>query len=276
MSQATANLAWAETLLASLASLGLREVIASPGGRSTPLVLAAHRHPQLTLRIVTDERVAAFTALGIARGSARPVALVATSGSAGGHWLPALVEARASQIGLLALTANRPHELLGCGAPQAVPQRHFFTDQVGLARAIPAPSSQPSQAELRSLETLALAAWRVASGEDALPVHLDLAFRAPLWAPPGAKSETPLPGPAPVRRAPPRLLSGTRRLTRAAVSALARELSAVERGVIFCGPDAGGASPAAAAAFAPVVRELARALGWPLICDAASGLRSPG
>jgi len=280
--QARANATWAQTLLETWVELGLREVVASPGARSTPLILAAHADPRLELRLVTDERVAGFLALGLARGSGRPVALVSTSGSAGAHWLPALVEAHASRIGLLALTANRPHELSRCGAPQAVPQGHFFTDQVGLAEALPAPGPDPTPLELRALETLALSAWSVASGDEALPVHLDLAFRAPLWSadaepasrqPARAEGFATPPAPRAARRAPPRLLAGSRQLSPVALASLAAELSSVSRGLIFCGPDAGGASPAEAARFAPAAAALAEALGWPLLCDAASGLR---
>lgn len=284
--QARANAEWAATLIETWVALGLSEVVASPGARSTPLVLAAHAEPRLKLRLVTDERVAGFLALGLARGGGRPVALVSTSGSAGAHWLPALVEARASRIGLLALTANRPHELSECGAPQAVPQGHFFAGQVGLARALPAPGPSPTPTELRSLETLALEAWRVASGEGALPVHLDLAFRAPLWSPAAESAPkstaaraarragfaTP-PAPRAARSAPPRLLRGERRLSDTELVSLVDTLGEEPRGVVFCGPDAGGASPTAAEAFAPAVAALAEALGWPLICDAASGLR---
>lgn len=279
--QAQANAEWARTLLEAWVSLGLREVVASPGARSTPLILAAHADPRLRLRLVTDERVGGFLALGLARGSGRPVALVSTSGSAGAHWLPALVEARASRIGLLALTANRPFELSECGAPQAVPQGHFFADQVGLARALPAPGPDPTPVELRALETLALDAWRVASGADALPVHLDVAFRAPLWSPevgPAARSAraagfaTP-PAPAQARPQPPRLLTGEAQLSPEGLRDLAGQLATVSRGLVVCGPDAAGASPADAQRFAPAVSALAAALGWPLVCDAASGLR---
>ena len=203
-----------------------------------------------------------------------------------------MVEARASRIGLLALTANRPHELSECGAPQAVPQGHFFADQVGLARAIPAPGPSPTPLELRSLETLALDAWSVATGEDALPVHLDLAFRAPLWSSAAAGAQasgartsrartsraraagfaTP-PAPSAARSTPPLLLAGTRQLAPEALASWARELSRVPQGLVFCGPDAGGPSPTEAARFALAVAALAEALGWPLLCDAASGLR---
>jgi len=94
MSGAITNARWAHTLVDTLVAGGMAHVVVSPGSRNTPLVLACDHHADLQTHVVLDERSAAFVALGIARTSDAPVGLVCTSGSAGAHYLPALIEAR--------------------------------------------------------------------------------------------------------------------------------------------------------------------------------------
>ena len=109
----------------ALVRSGVSEVCISPGSRSTPLAVAAHRTPGLHTRVILDERSAAFFALGLARQSQRAVALICTSGSAAANYLPAVVEAHHARVPLLILTADRPPELRDWGAGQTI-------DQVGL------------------------------------------------------------------------------------------------------------------------------------------------
>ena len=92
------NLRWAFALMDGLAVEGLRHVVISPGSRSTPLVLAAEHHPDLTTHVVLDERSAGFYAIGIGKGTGMPVALVCTSGTATANWHPAVLEAEAGKI----------------------------------------------------------------------------------------------------------------------------------------------------------------------------------
>src|ERR1700755_1332640 len=113
---------WAELIAATLADAGVTRCVISPGSRSTPLVAAFAREPRLDLITLIDERAAAFCALGAARASGLPVALVCTSGTAAAHYLPAIVEASVAGVPLLALTADRPPELIGCGASQTIDQ----------------------------------------------------------------------------------------------------------------------------------------------------------
>lgn len=172
----------AETLLAS----GVELAIVSPGSRSTPYLAAllrvAERSESLarSLRVldVVDERSAAFVALGAARTSGRPVALLCTSGTAPAHWFPAVLEASLARIPLVLLSADRPTELMHCGAAQTLDQTKLFGDHV---RHFVDPgnpeSSLPSLVGLRRAITQAVAR---ALGPDPGPVHINLRARKPL------------------------------------------------------------------------------------------------
>lgn len=110
------------TLLAHLVAGGLRHLVVSPGSRSTPLVQAAAERAELTLHVVLDERAAGFFALGLTRATGHLCGTLCTSGSAVAHLLPAAIEGVESGDRLLALTADRPVDVRGLGAPQAILQ----------------------------------------------------------------------------------------------------------------------------------------------------------
>src|SRR6266566_61121 len=105
---------------------GVDAVCISPGSRSTPLVLAFSRHGGFDVRVILDERSAAFFALGRARATRKPVALVCTSGTATANYFPAIVEASQSGVPLIVLTADRPPSLRGTGANQTIDQRELY------------------------------------------------------------------------------------------------------------------------------------------------------
>jgi len=106
--------------------LGIREVVFSPGSRSTALALLFEHYGKFKTFVNLDERSAGFFGLGISKGQQRPVVLVCTSGSAGAHYFPAVVEAAASRVPLIILTADRPAQLQFVGAPQTMDQTRLF------------------------------------------------------------------------------------------------------------------------------------------------------
>src|SRR5690606_5221392 len=108
---AAAQTVWADLIAATLADAGVRRCGVSPGSRSTPLVLALAGDGRFELPTIIDERAAAFFALGSARATGEPAALVCTSGTAAAHYLPALAEASMAGVPLIVLTADRPPEL---------------------------------------------------------------------------------------------------------------------------------------------------------------------
>jgi len=253
--QANANAAAA--IVAGLVESGLDHVVLSPGSRNTPLTLAFADRTDLQVTSVLDERAAGFFALGLARSSGKPVALCCTSGSAGTHYLPALVEAEASRVPLVVFTADRPVELHGCGAPQTMDQRGLFGAFVRWSVDVPAPSEDLG---VDHLVTLAAQAMGRSQQTPAGPVHLNCAFRKPLWAQ-AAVATT-------VGRAVPVLERGVRTLSDESVTRLAAQIADARRGVIVCGPYAADSD-----SFPNRVRDLAARLGWPLLMEVGSGAR---
>ncbi|WP_176081289.1 2-succinyl-5-enolpyruvyl-6-hydroxy-3-cyclohexene-1-carboxylic-acid synthase [Paraburkholderia tropica] len=123
------NAAWVDAIVAALEAAGVRRAVLCPGGRASAMCLALDRHARIAVEMVSsDERSGAFVALGLAKASGEPVALVTTSGSAIANALPALIEAEACDIALVAITCDRPRSLRGasfgqmadhCGATRA-------------------------------------------------------------------------------------------------------------------------------------------------------------
>ncbi|MEE3352633.1 MAG: thiamine pyrophosphate-binding protein, partial [Actinomycetota bacterium] len=125
-----ATQAWCRALFAQLVECGVSHVAASPGSRSTPMTVAADRTNGLEVSMHLDERAGGFFALGLARATGRPVALLCTSGTAAANYLPAMVEAFHSGVPLIALTTDRPPELQGVGAPQTIDQDGIYGSHV--------------------------------------------------------------------------------------------------------------------------------------------------
>jgi 2-succinyl-5-enolpyruvyl-6-hydroxy-3-cyclohexene-1-carboxylate synthase len=246
----------AAALVAGLAGEGPFVAVISPGSRSTPLALALESDPRCRLHVVLDERAAAFVALGLGRATGQPAVVIGTSGSAAAHYLPAICEAHHARVPLIAISANRPPELWGHGAPQTMRQEGLFRGWVRLEGQLPVPDTA---VDPRVFRRWGASARLAAMGSPPGPVHLDAPFREPLWSP----------GDAPAALAPLRALHGTLALAGEELDALADRLEG-RRGLVIAGPAApqheGALLGAAAARFA-------ERIGWPILVDAASGLR---
>ena len=173
----TLNFLWAQTMVASFAAAGVTHAVISPGSRSTPLALAMLRQPGLNCTVAVDERSAAFFALGISKASRRPVLLLATSGTAPANWLPAVIEASQAGIPLIAISADRPPELHGCGANQTIDQRELFGSHVRASHLLGTPENGFDPAYLQHL---AARACEQACWPHPGPVHINQPFREPL------------------------------------------------------------------------------------------------
>mgnify|MGYP003336804252 FL=1 len=117
------NQLWATLIIEELVRLGVSQYCIAPGSRSTPLTLAAASHSKTKTTVHYDERGLGFYALGLAKSSMTPVALIVTSGTAVANLLPAVIEAYYSCTPLFILSADRPPELRETGANQAIDQK---------------------------------------------------------------------------------------------------------------------------------------------------------
>ncbi len=254
--QGAENLLWADALIDGLNAAGVMRAVISPGSRSTPLVLAADRHPNIKTWTLVDERCAAFFALGLAKYDQAPVAIIATSGSAPAHWYPAVIEANYSGVPLILLSADRPPELQGCGANQTIDQTHLFNRQVrGFFDPGPAVANPDGLDQIRELGVEAV---HQALGQNPGPVHINLPLREPLvpaTIPAAHHKQFSIPAPRHQQRSDPiqieRIL----------------EVMAQGHGIIICGPT----TPEEG--LPQTLTELARRLHLPILADPLSGMR---
>ncbi|MBI4819092.1 MAG: 2-succinyl-5-enolpyruvyl-6-hydroxy-3-cyclohexene-1-carboxylic-acid synthase [Deltaproteobacteria bacterium] len=241
-----ANFDTTRELFSLLAAGGVRDVVISPGARSAPLAFAAEGTARLRTHVTIDERVGSFFALGLARSTGSPTVFVCTSGSAGAHALPAILESRYGGGPLVVITADRPGELWDCGASQTVRQARYFGEHA-LSFSIETPHEEGPTVHLRTLVAQVLT--------EALrqPVHLNVPLREPL------KQDAP-------RREAPSHVEVLRGKVAPSIEALETVERRIEgrRGVIVVGPAHEGR-------LGPAAHRLAAALSWPVIAEPASG-----
>jgi 2-succinyl-5-enolpyruvyl-6-hydroxy-3-cyclohexene-1-carboxylate synthase len=257
---------WAQAIVRALADAGVRVCALSPGSRSTPLALALAAEPRIDVVPIIDERAAAFYALGVARATGEPAAIACTSGTAAAHYLPAIVEASAANVPLVAITADRPPELHACGANQTIAQVGMYAGFPRAAFDLGAP--EPSVTAFRAAVHKVAQAIAVARGPRPGPVHVEVPLRKPLEpAAPATDGErafardvaaiaTPH-APAPVLAADP-----------ASIDALADAIAAEPSGVIAVGAMPVGFGRARQAALV-----IAQRAGYPILAEAGSQLR---
>ncbi len=179
MSEITPNLnyLWASLIIDELARSGVECICLSPGSRCTPLTVAVANHPNIESVVHFDERGASFFALGHARATGKPVALISTSGTAVANYFPAVIEAAMDNTPLIILTADRPPELRSCGANQTIDQVKIFGDYVRWYSEIPCPSIAISpEFVLSTIDQAVRHCLRSPAG----PVHLNCMYREPL------------------------------------------------------------------------------------------------
>jgi len=246
-------LSYMTTLLDALVDGGVSHMCMTPGSRSTPIALAAARHPGITLHVHVDERSSAFFGVGIAAATGQPVAMFCTSGTAAANHLPAVVEASLSRVPIIVMTADRPPELHGVGANQTIDQQHLFRGFVKWFCDTGVPVSAAHERHRwwsMGHEAIQHAVRSPPPG----PVHLNLPFREPLM-PSGVQLDA-----QPVTYTE----STTTHSTPDQMPAFLREVSTGHRVVIVAGrlrvPPEG-------------LVEACAERGWPLLAEPLSGLR---
>lgn len=281
-----------------LVKWGVSDVVVSPGSRSTPLSMVAYElscreHERLRVYVDVDERGAAFFALGLAKASGRPAAVVCTSGSAVANYYPAVMEAESSRVPLVVLTGDRPPQLQGLGAPQTCDQLHAYGSHVRAFRAMPLPAADEQSLRFarqaaREACVAALgacpapqqmaggagagvspaAAQRIAGACFGGPVHLNFPFDEPLK--PDTTLEDLFSGgvvPALASSASQGLVQPRGAVEGVAAARLARTLQANDA-LLFAGEGS-----CATVEEAETVMSFARAFAMPVLADPLSGLR---
>lgn len=172
------NTLWSSIITETLKRLGLTAAIICPGSRSTPLTITFAQEKQIETIPVLDERSAAFFALGIAKKTNLPIALICTSGTAGANFYPAIIEAKESRIPLLIFTADRPPELRDCHSGQTIDQVKMYGNYPNWQTELATPSLEISI--LNYLRQTIVYGWERSLFPTPGPVHFNIPFRDPL------------------------------------------------------------------------------------------------
>ena len=265
----------ARLLVGSLMRAGVRRAVTSPGSRSTPLVLAAldAEAAGLDVRSIVDERAAGFFALGQARATGVPTALICTSGTAPAHYLPAMMEAREAGVPLIALTADRPVESMDCAAPQTTDQTKLFGSVVNHFAEVDL-GGRVDPLSLRALRRAATQAAFRSLWPRPGAVHLNVRARKPLERAEGAEGRALAAAvddllAAPLEAGRPHVAPDPRALDRAA-----RLCRQAERGLIVAGPmPLPSSSGRSRGGDVYGLAGLARRSGFPLVAEATSQSR---
>ncbi|NGN98107.1 2-succinyl-5-enolpyruvyl-6-hydroxy-3-cyclohexene-1-carboxylic-acid synthase [Grimontia sp. S25] len=258
MKPSTINRIWARLILMSLQRAGVKDICIAPGSRSTPLTLEAERlqSADSSIRLHThfDERGLGFLALGLAKASNSPVAVIVTSGTAVANLLPAVAESRLTREKLVLLTADRPAELIQCGANQAISQQGIFSEHAEVTSFLPSPAEHISPAWLLSTVSEGLHRQSELGGS----YHINCPFPEPLYG----EMEDPSSYLEPVRtwlKSDKPYLSFTP--SQADLSQPLRDWTKFqhEKGVLVVGK--------ASVSERQAIDALAQKLHWPILCD---------
>lgn len=258
--QAVINRIWCQAIFEELSRFGVTDVCIAPGSRSTPLALEADENSALTLHTHFDERGLGFLALGLAKASHKPVAIVVTSGTAVANLLPAIAEAKLTGEKLVVLTADRPVELVGCGANQAIEQSGIFSRHVTGSLELPSPSLYtPLKWLLTSLDNLMFSQVSIGSA-----VHINCPFPEPLYSQqPKSLYQEYIDSVSSWWQSSH---TYTRQLINPVAPAIQFSEFAAKKGVIVLG--------SVTLREAQLAQALADKLGWPLLSDPQSGVTS--
>jgi 2-succinyl-5-enolpyruvyl-6-hydroxy-3-cyclohexene-1-carboxylate synthase len=158
---------------------GLEDIIISPGSRNAPIIITFAGDPSVNAISITDERSAAFYALGMAQEKKKAVAIACTSGTAVLNYAPAIAEAYYHKIPMLILTADRPPEYIDIGDGQCIRQKDVYKNYIKASFEVPEDLS--SEASFGLANEMINEAINLAHGPEPGPVHINLPFSEPLY-----------------------------------------------------------------------------------------------
>ncbi len=177
---------WAFHIVDQLVKQKVYNFCIAPGSRSSPLTLAIAKRKDIKVHVHFDERGLGFYALGFAKASKKPTAIVVTSGTAVGNLFPAIMEASQSHLPLIIITADRPMELQDCEANQTIDQAKIFQGFVKWQTDI-SPSSSVSVNYIRSV--ISYGVFKSTN----YPIHINCRFKEPLYSVPQNNNISPIP-----------------------------------------------------------------------------------
>lgn len=163
----------AQSLIEICKTKGIQHIVISPGSRNAPLTIGFTNNPFFKCYSIVDERCAAFFALGIAQQLQKPVAVICTSGSALLNYYPAIAEAFYSQIPLLILSADRPHDKIDIGDGQTIRQENVFQNHSLYNANLQAEASEENDIKINEAINVSIAKRG--------PVHINVPFEEPLY-----------------------------------------------------------------------------------------------
>jgi 2-succinyl-5-enolpyruvyl-6-hydroxy-3-cyclohexene-1-carboxylate synthase len=159
---------------------GVKKVIIAPGSRNAPLIFAFTAQTKLECLSITDERSAAYFALGIALQTGEPVALVCTSGTAVLNFAPAIAEAYYQNLPLLVFTADRPAEMIDQADGQTLRQANIYANYIKASFDLPVDSTL--EVDLQFSDRQVSHAIDLAVSFPQGPVQINVPMREPIYS----------------------------------------------------------------------------------------------
>ncbi|PKN04522.1 MAG: 2-succinyl-5-enolpyruvyl-6-hydroxy-3-cyclohexene-1-carboxylic-acid synthase [Deltaproteobacteria bacterium HGW-Deltaproteobacteria-9] len=256
------NLLWSSLIVAELIKNGIDTFFISPGNRNAPLISALACEERAMKKTCLDERAAGYRALGYAKATGLPGALVCTSGTAPANYYPAVIEACREDVPLIILSADRPPELVGSDANQTIIQQDIFGRYCRDSLFLPCPDFHyPLEALLAKMDHII----HNLSG----PAHINCPFRDPLT--PGVCGQPPIP--EDILEKAERLFDFPKPYTTYShmnalpdLHELLEALRQTRRGLVIIGRLDKSED-------APALELLLQTMDWPVFCDIASSLK---
>jgi len=189
------NIPTAQLLVLACKTVGIKDIVISPGSRNAPLTLSFTGDAFFDCYSIVDERCAAFFGLGIAQQKNNPVALVCTSGSALLNYYPAIAEAYYSNVPLVVISADRPPYKIDVGDGQTIRQDNVFHRHIGHSCTLKMDVNHAqerlsfyepeylnqSQQSIEDMNSKMISTSFGLALEKKLPVHINIPFEEPLY-----------------------------------------------------------------------------------------------
>lgn len=255
------NTVWCDIFVDRLVNAGVKYACISPGSRSTALTLAFASKKNISVFPIVDERSSSFFALGFAKQSKTPVAIVTTSGTAVAELYPAIIEAYYQRIPLIICTADRPPILRNSGANQTINQQNIFANHIrGFIDA-----GLPDPKKFGKIKSVADEAIRISCFSDKGPVHVNFPFEKP-FEPKSYTDKVDVKIIAGNFSSSPAVFSKPRQ-KKINFNSLATKFTKAERGLILVGFNNYDAD------FGKLLVKFSKTFGYPIYVDGASKLR---